>query len=201
MSPGIWQRLKGMAKLIYMINASLDGYIEDADGKFNWSEPDEEVHAFINDLVRPAGTYLYGRRIYEVMTVWESDEMLDGPDATPAVRDFAGIWRAAEKVVYSRTLEEVTTERTRLEREFDPEAVSELKASATADLAIAGAELAAEAFRAGLVDEVQLILSPVAVGGGKRALPDGLRIDLELTDERRFASGKTYLGYRVRADD
>jgi dihydrofolate reductase len=193
-----------MAKLIYMINASLDGYIEDPDGRFDWTEPDEEVHAFINDLQRPHGTYLYGRRIYEGMTVWESDDVLEsafaeqGMEVSPAVRDYAGIWRAAEKIVYSRTLEEVTTERTRLEREFHPEAVRAMKASAGADLAIAGPELAAQAFRAGLVDELQLIVYPVAVGGGKRALPDGLRIDLELTDEHRFASGVVYLGYRVR---
>jgi dihydrofolate reductase len=196
-----------MAKLIYMVNASLDGYIEGPDGKFDWSEPDEEVHAFINDLARPVGTYLYGRRIYEVMSVWESDDMLEGAyaeqgvETSPATRDYAGIWRAAEKVVYSRTLEEVTTERTQLKREFDPEAVRGLKASAGADLAIAGAELAAQAFRAGLVEELHLIVAPVAVGGGKRALPDGLRIDLELTDEHRFASGTVYLGYRLRADD
>jgi dihydrofolate reductase len=163
------------------------------------------VHAFINDLARPAGTYLNGRRIYEVMSVWESDEMLEGAydeqvvEVSAATRDYAGIWRAAEKVVYSRTLE-VTTERTRLKREFDPDEVRGLKASAAADLAIAGPELAAHAFRAGLVDELHLIVSPVALGAGKRALPEGLRIDLELTDEHRFPSGTVYLGYRVRAD-
>jgi len=196
-----------MAKLIYMINASLDGYIECPDGRFDWSEPDEEVHAFINDLARPVGTYLYGRRIYEVMSVWESDDVLEGAyaeqgaEVSPATRDYAGIWRAAEKVVYSRTLEEVTTEKTRLKREFDPEEVRRLKASAAADLAVAGPELAAQAFRTGLVDELHLIVAPVAVGGGKRALPDGLRIDLELTDEHRFASGTVYLAYRLRSDD
>jgi dihydrofolate reductase len=196
-----------MANLIYTAITSLDGCIEGPDGKFDWGEPDEEVHAFINDLQRPVGTYLYGRRIYEVMSVWESDDVFEaafaeqGVEVSAAARDFAGIWRAAEKVVYSRTLEEVTTERTRLEREFDPEAVRGLKASAGADLAIAGAELAARALRCGLVDELQLIVAPVAVGGGKRALADGLRIDLELTDERRFASGAVYLGYRLRADD
>ena len=196
-----------MAKLIYMVNASLDGYIEGPDGKFDWSEPDEEVHAFINDLARPVGTYLYGRRIYEVMSVWESDDMLEsaydeqGVETSPATRDYAGIWRAAEKIVYSRTLEEVTTEKTRLKREFDPEEVRRLKVSAAADLAVAGPELAAQAFRAGLVDELHLIVAPVAVGGGKRALPDGLRLDLELTDEHRFTSGTVYLAYRLRADD
>ncbi|HEX6262579.1 MAG TPA: dihydrofolate reductase family protein, partial [Actinomycetota bacterium] len=177
------------------------------EGNFDWIEPDDEFHAFINDLQRPVGTYLYGRRIYEVMSVFESDEVFEsvyaeqGVEVSPAVRDFASIWRAAEKVVYSRTLEEVTTARTRLERAFDPEAVRELKASSAADLSIAGPELAAHALRAGLVDELQLTLSPVAVGGGKRALPDGLRIDLELTDELRFASGIVYLGYRVLAGD
>lgn len=191
-----------MANLIYLINTSLDGYIEGPDGRFDWSEPDDAVHGFINDLQRPVGTYLLGRRMYEVMAVWDSDDMFEGAfadqsvEVAPVHREFADIWRAAEKVVYSRTLDAVSTGRTRLERDFDPEAVRAAKASATADLAIAGPELAAVALRAGLVDEIQLVVAPVVLGGGKRALPEGLRIDLELNDEHRFEGGTVYLSYR-----
>jgi dihydrofolate reductase len=181
--------------LIYSAIASLDGYTADEDGDFSWAAPGEEVHAFINDLLRPVGTYLYGRRMYEVMRVWETPEAL--PDASPATLEFADVWRAADKVVCSRTLEAVATERTRLERDFDVEAVRELKGSAERDLAVAGPELAAHALRAGLVDEYQLFVVPALVGGGTRAVPDGVRIELELVEERRFGGGFVYLRYRA----
>ena len=184
-----------MAKLIYPAIASVDGYVADEAGKFDWAEPDEEVHTFLNDLERPIGTHLYGRRLYEVLVAWEA---MDGPDQPPHILDFAKIWQAADKIVYSRTLETVSSAKTRIEREFDSEAVRELKATAERDLLVGGPELAAEAIRAGLVDEYQLFLAPVVVGGGKRALPDGVRVDLELLDERRFASGFVYLRYGVR---
>jgi dihydrofolate reductase len=179
-----------MANLIYSAIASLDGYVSDADGKFEWAAPDAEVHSFVNDEERPIGTYLYGRRMYEVMAPWET---LDDP--APAMRDFAQIWRAAEKIVYSRTLGGVSTPRTRLERELEPEAVRALKARS--DVSIGGAHLAAEAIRAGLVDECRLYLNPIVVGGGTRALPDDVRWPLELVDERRFGNGVVYLRYRV----
>jgi dihydrofolate reductase len=184
-----------MAKLIYMAIASLDGYVADADGNFDWSMPDEEVHAFVNDVERPVGTHLYGRRLYEVMVAWET--MNTSADQQPVMRDFAEIWRAAEKVVYSRTLEAASTARTRIERDFDPEAVRRMKASAQRDISIGGAELAAVALRAGLVDECHLLLSPIVVGGGKRALPDDVRLELELLDVRRFGNGVVHLHYRV----
>jgi dihydrofolate reductase len=184
-----------MAKLIYMAIASLDGYVADADGKFDWSVPDEEVHAFVNDLARPVGTHLYGRRLYEVMVAWETVDT--GADQQPVARDFAEIWQAADKVVYSRTLEAASTARTRIERDFDPEAVRRMKVSAQRDITVGGAELAAAAFRAGLVDECHLLLSPVLVGGGKRALPDDVRLELELLDVRRFGNGAVHLHYRV----
>jgi dihydrofolate reductase len=179
-----------MAKLIYMAIASLDGYIEDADGRFDWAAPDEDVHAFVNDLMRPIGTHLYGRRMYEVMVAWETIS-----DPAPVMQDFAQIWRAADKIVYSTTLETVSSARTRIEGEFDPEAVRQLKASVERDLVVGGPELAADAFRAGLVDEVQLFLSPIVVGGGKPGLPDGVRLPLELLDERRFGNGVVHLRY------
>ncbi|HYP56188.1 MAG TPA: dihydrofolate reductase family protein [Solirubrobacterales bacterium] len=184
-----------MADLIYSAIASLDGYIADESGGFDWAEPDAEAHAFINDLERDVGTYLLGRRMYETMAVWETDPTLAAHSAE--MRDFAGIWKAAEKVVYSRTLEAATTRRTRIERSFDPEAVGQLKASAERDLAIGGPSLAAHAFRAGLVDECHLFLAPIIVGGGKRALPESLRQELDLGAERRFESGMAYLQYRV----
>jgi dihydrofolate reductase len=179
--------------LVYSAIASLDGYVVDAEGNFDWAAPDEEVHAFVNELERPIGTYLYGRRMYETMVFWEDAERVAGEPA--AMREFSEIWRAADKVVYSRTLESVSSARTRLERDFDPEAVRQMKAGG--DLSVGGAELAAQALHAGLVDEIQLLLTPVVVGGGTRALPDGLRLSLELLDERRFDSGVVYVRYRV----
>jgi dihydrofolate reductase len=186
-----------MARLIYSAIASLDGFVADASGGFEWAAPDEEVHASVNDAVRPAGTHLYGRRMYEVMRYWETAPTAgDGP---PVVQDFARIWQAADKIVYSRTLETVDTSRTRVERDFDPEAVARLKAAADRDLTVAGPELAGEAMQAGLVDELHLFAVPVLVGGGKRALLDGLRLELELLAERRFGSGVVHLHYRVRS--
>jgi dihydrofolate reductase len=185
-----------MAKLIYSVIASLDGYVADEDGNFDWAAPDEEVHAFINDLDRPVGTYLYGRRMYETMAGWETDPAL--ADQSPLMRDFAEIWQAADKIVYSRTLQAVSTARTRIERDFDPEAVRQTKALAGRDLIVGGPELAARAFEAGLVDECHLFVAPVVVGGGKRSLPDNVRLELELLDERRFGSGMVYLYYRTR---
>ena len=184
-----------MAKLVYSAIASLDGYVADEDGNFDWAVPDEEVHAFINDLDRPLGTYLYGRRMYETMVGWETDHTL--ADRSPLMRDFAELWQAADKIVYSATLEAVSTARTRIERDFDPEAVRKMKASAERDLIVGGPELAAQAFRAGLVDECHLFVAPIVVGGGKRSLPDGVRLELELLDERRFGGGMVYLRYHT----
>jgi len=184
-----------VAKLIYMAIASLDGYVTDEDGNFEWAKPDEEVHAFVNDLERPIGTHLYGRRLYEVMTGWETMHTL--PDQTPQTLDFAAIWQAAEKVVYSRTLETVSSARTRIERDFAPDAVRQMKAEADRDISIGGATLAGEAIRAGLVYELHLIVNPIVVGGGTPSLPDGVRWELELLDERRFANGVVYLRYRT----
>ena len=181
-----------MAKLIYSAIASLDGYIEDEHGTFDWVAPDEEVHAFVNERERPIGTYLYGRRLYDTMVYWETEG-----DDEPVTRDYATIWRAADKVVFSRTLETVTSARTRIERDFDPDAIRRMKASATSDISIGGAGLAGQAMAAGLVDECHLFLGPVIVGGGKRALPAGVRADLELLDERRFSGGVVYVRYRV----
>ena len=184
-----------MAKLIYAAITSLDGYVADEDGNFDWAEPDEEVHAFVNNLERPVGTYLYGRRIYEVMAVWETPHTFAGQ--SPAVQDFAEIWQAADKIVYSKTLETASSARTRIEREFDPEAVRQLKAAAGRDISVGGADLAAQALRAGLVDECHLFLTPIVVGGGKRALPDNVRLELELLDERRFGNGVVHLHYAL----
>ncbi len=185
-----------MAKLIYSAITSLDGYIADADGNFDWGEPIAEVHTFINDLQRPVGTYLYGRRMYEVMVAWETMDVL--ADQPPAMRDFAEIWRAADKIVYSTTLPDVSSTRTRIEREFDPEAIRQMKALAGRDITVAGPGLAAHALRAGLVDECQLFLAPIVVGGGTRSLPDSVRLELELRDEHRFGNGMIYLRYRAR---
>jgi dihydrofolate reductase len=185
-----------MAKLIYISNVSLDGYIEDEHGSFDWTAPDDEVFAFITDLVRSVGTYLYGRRLYETMAVWETDPALAAQSELMA--DFANVWQAADKVVYSTTLEAVSTAKTRLERSFDPDSVRDMKASASGDLTIGGPNLAAHAFKAGLVDECQLFIHPVLVGGGKPALPTGVRADLELLDERRFSNGVMYLRYRTQ---
>jgi dihydrofolate reductase len=184
-----------MAALIYSAIASLDGYIEDEDGKFDWAEPDEEVHAFVNDLQRPVGTHLLGRRLYEVMVYWETIDLADQP---PYIQDFAEIWRAADKIVYSKTLETVSSARTRIERDFDPAAVRQLKTAAGRDLTVGGPDLAAHAFEAGLVDECHLFLAPIVVGGGKQSLPDNVRLKLELLDERRFGNGMVYLRYRTR---
>ncbi len=184
-----------MAKLIYSAIMSLDDYIADEDGSFDWAMPDEEVHAFITDLERPLGTYLYGRRMYEMMVGWETDPAL--AEQSPLMRDFAEIWQAADKIAYSKTLEAVSTARTRIERNFDPEAVRQMKASVGQDIAVGGAELAAQAFRAGLVDECHLFLAPIVVGGGKRSLPDDVRVNLELLEERRFGNGTVYLRYRT----
>ena len=184
-----------MAKLIYSAITSLDGYVADADGNFDWAEPDEEVHRFVNDLERPVGTYLYGRRMYEVMVFWETAHTL--PDQPPFVKDFADIWQAADKIVYSKTLETVSSARTRLERDFDPAAVRELKASAVRDITVGGPELAAQAIEAGLVDELHLFLTPIVVGGGKPSLPANVRVKLELLDERRFGNGVVYVHYRT----
>lgn len=186
-----------MARLIYSFIASLDGYIEDTDGRFDWAAPSDEAHAFINELEAPVGMYLYGRRMYETMICWETDPTL--AEHSPTTREFAAIWRAADKVVYSSTLAEASTRKTRIERRFDAGEVRELKAAAGSDIAIGGAELAGHAFAAGLVDECHAFLAPALVGGGKRALPDGVRLDLELTDERRFESGMVYLRYAIRS--
>jgi dihydrofolate reductase len=186
-----------MARLIYPVIMSLDGYIEDAGGGFDWAVPDAEAHAFVNELERPVGTYLYGRRMYETMAVWETDPSI--AEGSSQTRDFAALWAAAEKIVYSSTLTEASTSRTRIEPRFDPEAVRELKASADADMAVAGPGLASHAFRAGLVDECHVFLAPALVGGGKPGLPEGVRLDLELVDERRFAGGMVFLRYDVRA--
>ena len=185
-----------MAKLIYSAITSLDGYTADEDGNFDWAAPDEEVHRFVNDLERPVGTYLYGRRMYETMVGWETDHTL--AEQSPVMRDFAQIWQAAEKLVYSRTLEAVSTARTRIERDFEPDAVRQMKASAQRDMIVGGADLAAHAFRARLVDECHLFVVPIVVGGGKRSLPDDVRVELELLDERRFGGGVVYLHYRTR---
>jgi dihydrofolate reductase len=183
-----------MAKLIYSAIASLDGYVADVHGNFAWAAPDEEVHAFVNDLERPIGTFLYGRRMYEVMAVWETMGL--SPDE-PVEHDFATIWRAAEKIVYSTSLDDVSTARTRIERDFDPDTVRHMKADADLDLGVGGPHLAAQAIRAGLVDEYQLFLTPIIVGGGTQALPDDALVKLELADVRRFESGMIYLDYRA----
>lgn len=186
-----------MAKLIYVINVSLDGYIEDESGSFDWSEPDDEVFVFITELVRPVSAHLLGRRMYETMAVWETDPTLAAQSDLMA--DFAGVWQGAEKVVYSTTLDTVSTTKTRLERAFDPAAVADMKASASGDLAIAGPDLAALAFKAGLVDECHLLIRPVLVGGGKPALPSHVRTNLELLEARPVGKGVAYLRHRVIA--
>ena len=183
-----------MAKLIYVSNVSLDGFIEDEHGGFQWTAPDEEVFGYITDLVRPVGTYLYGRRLYEAMAVWETDPALAGQSELTA--DFARIWEKADKVVFSTTLDEVSTAKSRLERRFDPDSIRVMKAGAVQDLMVGGSNLAAQAFRAGLVDECHLFIYPVLVGRGKPSLPSGLHANLELLDERRF-SGVVYVRYRV----
>jgi dihydrofolate reductase len=185
-----------MANLIYSAIASLDGYVEDEQGRFDWAAPDEEVHAFVNELERSVGTYLYGRRMYEAMVGWETANT--GPDQPTISRDFAEIWRAADKIVYSRTLQTASSAKTRIERDFQPAAIRRLVDASGADITVGGAELAGEAMRAGLVDECHLLLAPIIVGGGKRALPDRVSARLELLDERRFEGGVVHLRYRVR---
>jgi dihydrofolate reductase len=184
-----------MTRLIYSAIASLDGYVEDEQGNFDWAAPDDDVHAFVNDLERPIGTYLYGRRMYETMVFWET--VSTGGDQPAVMRDFAEIWRAAEKIVYSRTLEATSSARTRIERGFDPGAIRRLKESSRRDITVGGSVLAGEAIAAGLVDECHLFLAPILVGGGRRALPDNVRAQLELLAERRFGGGVVYLQYGV----
>jgi len=184
-----------MAKLIYSAITSLDGYVADEDGNFDWAAPDEEVHSFVNDLERPVGTYLYGRRMYEVMVFWETAHTLGDQ---PFIQDFAEIWQAADKIVYSKTLAAVSSARTRIERDFDPEAVRQLKARGGGDITVGGPDLAAEAIKAGLVDEYHLFMAPIVVGGGKQSLPSNVRLQLELLDERRFGNGVVHLRYRTR---
>jgi dihydrofolate reductase len=185
-----------MAKLIYSAISSLDGYVADAEGKFDWSVPDEEVHKFVNDLERPIGTYLYGRRMYEVMRYWETAPTDNGEPS--AEQEYARIWQAADKIIYSRSLEDVSTVRTRIEREFDPDAVQQLKAAAAHDVSVSGPTLAGQALKLGLVDEYHLFLSPIVVGGGTQALPDNVGFQLELLDERRFGNGVVHLHYRIK---
>src|SRR3712207_2510985 len=185
-----------MAPLIYSLSCSLDGYMEDATGSFEFTAPDEEVHAFVNDLQRSVGTYLLGRRMYETMRVWDDPDAFVGDSA--AMRDYAAIWEAIDKVVYSRGLAQTATRRTRLEREFEPAAIRGLKESAGRPIEVGGPGLAAAAFGSGLVDQVHLFVVPVIVGGGKRALPDGVRLDLSLDDEHRFANGTVFLRYTVQ---
>lgn len=184
-----------MAKLIYSAITSLDGYVADASGNFDWAAPDEEVHRFVNDLERPLGTHLYGRRMYEVLKYWETAHQ--EPDQPEVMLDYARIWQAADKIVYSRTLARPETARTRIEKRFDPGAVRQLKDAARADLGIGGPHLAAEALRAGLVDELHLFLTPHVIGAGNAALPDDVRLRLALLDERRFEGGVVYLRYRL----
>ena len=186
-----------MAKLIYFMPTSLDGYIADETGTPDWSAPDEGVFAFINDLVRPIGTYLYGRKIYETMAIWETPDVI--PGRTPGMMDFARIWQAADKVVYSKSRETVSTPRTRLEREFDPQAVRDLKAQLPHDVSVAGPTLAAQAIQTGLVDEYHLLVVPTMIGGGNRVLPNNACVKLGLLGERRFANGMVYLRYHTRA--
>ncbi len=186
-----------MARLVYSAITSLDGYVADEDGRFDWAAPDEEVHAFVNDLERPVGTYLYGRRMYEVMRAWETPHTF--PDQSALMQDFAQIWQAADKIVYSTMLETTPSARTRLERHFDPDAVRRLKASAERDITVGGPDLAAQAIGAGLVDECHLFLTPIVVGGGTPSLPDHVRLRLELVDERRFGNGVVHLHYRTKA--
>jgi dihydrofolate reductase len=184
-----------MAKLIYSAITSLDGYVADEDGNFDWAMPDDEVHAFVNDLERPVGTYLYGRRMYEVMVAWENADTF--ADQRPVMQDYAQIWRAADKIVYSKTLETVSSARSRVERDFDPEGVRALKARAERDISVGGPELAAQAIEAGLVDELHLFLTPIVVGSGKQSLPDRVRWKLDLLGERRFRNGVVHLHYRT----
>ena len=184
-----------MGRLIYSAITSLDGFVSDQSGNFDWAAPDEEVHAFVNDLERNAGTYLYGRRMYEVMVAWETIPTDAGEQ--PVVRDYASIWRSADKVVYSTTLEAASSARTRIERDFDPDKVRRMKAGARSDITVGGPALAAQAIKVGLVDECHLFLTPVLVGAGKRSLPNDVRIELKLLDQRRFGNGVLHLHYAI----
>jgi len=188
-----------MARLIYSAISSLDGYIEDRDANFDWAMPDEEVHRFINNLERTVGAYLLGRRMYETMMVWETDPNLAA--GSPITRDFAQIWLAADKIVYSKSLEAVSTRRTQIERNFNPETIRQLKDAVEQDIQIGGPELAAYAFQSGLIDECHLFLMPVIVGGGKQSLPDNVRLELKLLEERRFGSGVVYLRYQTTSEE
>jgi len=185
-----------MAKLIYAAISSLDGYVADSEGNFDWSMPSEEVHRFVNNLERRIGTYLYGRRMYEVMRYWETASTGNGEPS--AGQEFAKMWQATDKIIYSRSLENVSTARTKLEREFDPAAIRRMKADASRDIAVSGPTLAGQALKLGLVDECHLFLSPIVVGGGTPALPDNVRVQLELLDQRRFGNGVVHVHYRVR---
>jgi dihydrofolate reductase len=185
-----------MAKLIYAAISSLDGYVADSEGNFDWSMPSEEVHRFVNNLERRIGTYLYGRRMYEVMRYWETASTGNGEPS--AGQEFAKMWQATDKIIYSRSLENVSTARTKLEREFDPAVIRRMKADASRDIAVSGPTIAGQAMKLGLVDECHLFISPIVVGGGTPALPDNVRIQLELLDERRFGNGVVHLHYRVR---
>jgi dihydrofolate reductase len=184
-----------MAKPIYSAITSLDGYVADEDGSFDWAVPDEEVRTLVNDLERPVGTYLYGRRMYEVMVGWETGHTF--ADQRPVMADFAQIWHASDRIVYSRTLETVSSARRRIEREFDPEAVQQMTANAARDITVGGAEFAAQTIKAGLVDECHRLVTPILVGGGKQSLPDNVRVKLELLDERRFGNSVVHLHYRT----
>jgi dihydrofolate reductase len=184
-----------MAKLIYSAITSVDGYVADEDGNFDWAVPDEEVHSFVNDIERPIGTYLYGRRMYEVMVAWENMPLADQP---PVAQDYAEMWRSAAKIVYSRTVTTASSAQTRIERDFDPEAVRQMKATAGRDITVGGPDLAAQAMKAGLVDECHFFVTPIVVGGGKRSLPNNVRLKLELLDERRFGNGVVHLHYRTK---
>jgi dihydrofolate reductase len=192
----VWETGTTMAKLIYSAITSLDGYVADEDGNFDWAAPDEEVHTFVNDLERQVGTYLYGRRMYEVMVAWEDPRTF--ADQSPVIQDYAQIWQAADKIVFSKTLQTVSSARTRIERDFDPQEVRRMKASAERDISVGGPDLAAQAIEAGLVDEYHLFITPVVVGSGTRALPNDVRLELELLDERRFLNGVVHLHYRAK---
>jgi len=185
------------AKLIYSAITSLDGYVADEEGNFDWAAPDEEVHSFVNELERQIGTYLYGRRMYEVMGAWEAMDTIGRP---AVIQDYAEIWRAADKIVYSTTLETASSARTRIEQSFDPDAVLQMKGSADRDISVGGPYLAGQAIKAGLVDELHLFVSPIVVGGGRQSVPDGVRLKLELLDERRFGNGVVHLHYDLRQD-
>jgi dihydrofolate reductase len=184
-----------VGRLIYSVIASLDGYVADQNGNFDWAAPDDELHAFVNDLERKVGTHLYGRRMYETMVYWETAHTVQ--DQPPVVMEYAEIWQAANKIVYSKTLDKVSSARTRIARDFDPEAVRQMKASGDRDISVGGPHLAAEAIRAGLVDEIHMFVTPIVVGGGNQSLPDDVRVKLELLDEHRFESGVVHLHYRT----